>query len=68
MKTKKMLSRDEMKAIKGGVNKTIWYCRDFQGGPTGPPGTCAATDPATFCGEYSCDNTGVPCSIGEFCP
>ena len=70
MKTEtKPLSRAEMKQVTGGMpQKYIWYCADYAGGPTGPPGTCAATNPVTFCGEYSCYNTGVLCSGGEYCP
>jgi|GEM_PF-1915569 len=69
MENSKKLTRAEMKTIVGGTGqKYIWYCADYAGGPTGPPGTCSDTNPVTFCSEYSCYNTGVTCSIGEFCP
>lgn len=68
MKNKTALNRNEMKAVKGGVGeKYIWSCRDTASNPYGNL-TCSSNDPAAFCGQESCFNTGTLCTGGKYCP
>ncbi|MBB3056709.1 hypothetical protein [Mucilaginibacter gotjawali] len=68
-KEMKPLSRAEMKKVTGGVlMKYIWHCRDTATSDYMIAGTCASSDPSAFCGEYSCLNSGVVCTGGEYCP
>ncbi|MDB4918413.1 hypothetical protein [Mucilaginibacter sp.] len=63
------LTKKEMKLVTGGVGiKYVWHCRDTPSLPYMTAGTCSSNDPAVFCGEYSCINSGVECTGGEFCP
>jgi len=67
MKTlSKKLSREEMKVVKGGTNKTKWACYDT---PTIFAGdSCSVNDPTTLCGFDHCDNTFVVCTDPTACP
>jgi hypothetical protein len=63
------LTREEMKKVSGGVGmKYIWHCQDTASSPFMTAGTCSSGDPAVYCGEYSCINSGVTCTGGEYCP
>lgn len=63
------LTKAEMKLVTGGVGtKYIWHCQDTPTSPFMTAGTCSSNDPAVFCGEYSCINSGVVCTGGEYCP
>jgi len=68
-KLMKPLTRAEMRTVTGGVGqKYIWHCQDTPTSGFMIAGTCSDSNPAVFCGEYSCINSGVTCSGGEFCP
>jgi hypothetical protein len=66
MKNAKKLTKEEMKGIEGGVNKTIWQCYFPAGVYIG--NICANTDPSTTCISItSCTNTLQQCTMGTFC-
>ena len=69
MKSKK-LSREEMKKIAGGTNKTIWTCTLISDGKQ--YSFCSSTspdNPGNMCsGLTACTNTGVLCSGPFLCP
>jgi bacteriocin-like protein len=61
----KKLSKEEMKKISGGVNKTLWDCYE-NGRYIG--GSCSSGDPSSLCPGLTCTNTGVSCTLPFGCP
>jgi hypothetical protein len=67
--TKSKLTREQMKKVTGGTNKTLWACYSIYGGGF-LANVCNATnpaDPANHCSGMTCNPIGT-CSSQFLCP